>query len=269
MNKKLITSILTAGFLFSFVLATSASAFWPFDALFKKDGEVKAETTEKRMPTDMYIAPGGGNKAYMTYQTLTNMNDACRRMFSLDFPTPTKAKITPSAREGKITNTMKLQEDAAETSMRYVQDYGIDSKSERELTSIYNNLKARCENIANLVSRMQKIYKGQAKPTVMPTKEISITSSPRMKCDLNSKEKNYGCPANMTCNGGYCQPVREVTLSPVETSGDNSRDITCGGIAGKTCPTGYICMTPRTAAKTNDAMGTCVKSEVKNFNIKE
>ncbi len=182
MNKKLVTSILTAGFLFSFVLTTSASAFWPFDALFKKSGDVKAETTEKKMLVGD-VGPGG-SRAYMTYQTLVTMNDACRRMFSQTYPTPTKVRVTPSAREGYAANgrdvasDKKMAADSTESINRmYELEFGIDSKSERELTAIYTNLKARCDNIANLTTRMQKIYKGAIKPT-----DIVVSPTPAQVC---------------------------------------------------------------------------------------
>lgn len=166
MNKKIITSCLTAGVFFSFVFASSASAFWPFDALFKKSGDVKAETTEKRYVGD--VAPGG-SKAFMTYQTLVTMNDACRRMFSQTYPTPTRAKITPSTKERAADSRMSPQQNTTESiNKMYEMEFGIDKKSEAELNSIYNNLKARCDNIANLTTRMQRIYKGQNRPVPMP-----------------------------------------------------------------------------------------------------
>lgn len=224
MNKKLITSYLTAAFLFSFVLATSASAFWPFDTLFKKSGDVKAETTEKKMMAGD-VGPGG-SRAFMTYQTLVSMNDTCRRMFSQEYPTPTKARITPSAR-GSI-NEKKMAADSVESrDSMYMLEFGIDPKSEKELTAIYTNLKARCENIASLTNRMQRIYKGNVKPVVTPTSVVSVTSSPKMKCDLKSREKNYGCPDGYSCS---------------YNSGSSKW--------GKVSP--Y-------------AMGTCVKSEVRAY----
>jgi len=178
MNKKLITSYLTAGVFFSFVFVSSAGAFWPFDALFKKQGDVKAVTNEK-----LYAGGDvqGSSKAYMTYQTLVSMNEACRKTFSREYPTPTKAKVTPSQKgkaESRTTNTWSTES----TNKAYEMEFGIDKKSETELNSIYNNLKARCDNIASLVARMQKIYKGNARPSV------SMTPSPVKEDGSDSTE---------------------------------------------------------------------------------
>lgn len=232
MNTKMVLKSLTLGILYAFVFASTASAFWPFDALFNK-GEVKAVVTDKMYAGD--VRPENG-KAFMTYQTLVSMNDNCRRMFSRDYPTPTKPKITPSAREG--INAKKMSADVEkETNSMYLQEFGVESKNEKEFTVIYNNLKARCENVANLVSRMQKIYKGSVKPTVLPTEYTTPT------------------------------PIKEVTAAPTTTT-----TMSCGGIRGTKCPEGYTCSykteTNKPGKITVDTMGTCVKLDTKEFNIK-
>lgn len=171
MNKKIVTGGFAFGILYAFVFASSTSAFWPFDALFKKSGDVKAETTEKKMTAgDVGI---GGSKAFMTYQTLVTMNDACRNMFSKDYPTPTRAKITPSAREKAADSRTSPQQSNTESiNKMYELEFGVEKKNETDLNSIYNNLKSRCDNIANLVTRMQRIYKGNTRPSI----EVTPTS---------------------------------------------------------------------------------------------
>ncbi len=227
MNKKSIAGYLTTGIMLSFVFASTASAFWPFDALFNK-GEVKAVVTDKMYRED--VNPKG-SKALMTYQTLVSMNDSCRRLFSRDYPTPTRPKITPSARD--TINSKKMSADAtANANNTYLMEFGIENSSERELTSIYNNLKARCDNIANLTTRMQKIYKGGTKPTPMPTEFTTPT------------------------------PV-EVSIAP--TAPPDIKNMNCGGIRGTICPSGYTCSyrtaTNKLGKVTPDAMGTCVIEE--------
>ncbi len=190
MNKKVITGGLTLGVLYTFVFASTASAFWPFDALFKKQGNVKAETTEKKMVVSD-VGPEG-SRAYMTYQTLISLNDMCRKMFSRDYPTPTKVRVTPSSRGPADEKKMAADKSAAREDM-YTLEFGIENKDEKELLSIYNNLKARCQNIANLTTRMQKIYKGErsgmkpAQPTEeakqqvtrpVPSKEVTPQTKP-------------------------------------------------------------------------------------------
>ncbi len=195
MNKKLIAGYLGAGMFFSFTFASSISAFWPFDALVKKSGEVKAVSVDKLMPTNPGIVDQRNSKAYMTYQTLVSMNDACRKMFSKDYPTPTKVVPTSTANvrgdSKRYPNGQEVTQNAV-----YVTEFAIDKKSETELNSIYNNLKSRCENIANLVTRMQKIYKGDSKPVLTPTPtvvgevmEVKPTTTPTPKKFFNIEIK--------------------------------------------------------------------------------
>lgn len=187
MNKNIITSYLMAGFFFSFVFASSTSAFWPFDTLFKKSGDVKAETTEKKYVGD--VMPGG-SRAYMTYQTLVTMNDACRKMFSQTYPTPTRAKITPSTKERVADSRMAPQKETTESiNKMYEMEFGIEKKSETELNSIYNNLKARCDNIANLTTRMQKIYKGNNRPSPIKTDDGGSTRPTIIKYSDDGMER--------------------------------------------------------------------------------
>lgn len=191
MNKKIITGGLTTGVIYAFVFAGATSAFWPFDALFKKSGDVKAETTEKS-----YVggsATGETSKAYMTYQTLVNMNDVCRRMFSKEYPTPTRPKSAPTSRTERVAVEPSVKVKPTNSPEKtYEMEYGIESKNEKELTSIYNNLKARCDNVANLVARMQKIYKGQTRPSVTPTpsiEEVKVTPTSRPLFNIRFREE--------------------------------------------------------------------------------
>src|SRR3989338_4354392 len=69
MNKKtIIIGFLSAMIAGSVVFASSASSFWPFDALFSK-GQVKAVTTD--------IAPGNRYEAIASI--LSTMKSACDR----------------------------------------------------------------------------------------------------------------------------------------------------------------------------------------------
>ncbi len=196
MNKKIVTGGIALGILYSFVFASTTSAFWPFDSLFKKSGDVKANVTEK-----MYVGEDGqgNNKAYMTYQTLVSMNDTCRKLLSQDFSESVKVKVTPSARGNEKLQVKKQGSDTTNNNVSQ-EESGVTKSNENELGSIYNNLKARCENISTLVTRMQKIYKG-ARPNVSlspsrvklggsekPTMTVTPTKRPMFNIKFN-KEK--------------------------------------------------------------------------------
>lgn len=176
MSKKTVVGYLMSGVFFSFLFASSVDAFWPFDVLFKKNtGEVKATTSDLSYTN---TSPNTDSKAYATYKTLIGMNDACRQMLSQSFPTPVALKTTTN--NGKMTK--------AQVEADYEKRYAISQTSEAELGSIYNNLKSRCDNISALVTRMQKIYRGEVKPSVK-TMTVSVTPSKREYDDMKEEKK--------------------------------------------------------------------------------
>lgn len=184
MNKKIITS-LTLGVFFSFVVASSTHAFWPFDALFKKSGDVKAETTDESFlegEGDMMIRTKVDSKVYMTYQTLTTMNDVCRQMFAKTYPSPDIIKL----RQSTSNSDRSVPVSSSELEKLYEKEFNIKRSSENELNSIYNNLKARCDNITNLVIRMKKIYTGDTRPiSIVKSQDIIPTTD-----DQNTKDND-------------------------------------------------------------------------------
>ncbi len=165
MNTKTITTGLLTGVVASFLFASSVSAFWPFDALFKKEGEVKAATSQKPMPTDT-------SRADHINSVLESMSMACTKLIGGSYAAvPVSGR--PELRE-KPTETKTTSENSKETGWNESGGRGGTVSNANELEAIYNQLKARCADIERLKKRMEKIYK---KPTVTPT-TVTVSVKP-------------------------------------------------------------------------------------------
>lgn len=170
MNKKtIIIGFLSAMIAGSVVFASSASAFWPFDALFSK-GQVKAVTTD--------IAPG--NRYEAIANILSTMKSACDRFSG------------PQIQIEKTTGDNLMTGEEFTTG-----SWSEDKTGTRELASIEKVIKVRCAQITTLYTRLKKLYKISLTPTPTP-KLVKGCYYQQVKCIKAPCEKILVCPTPTT-----------------------------------------------------------------------
>ncbi|HBC45128.1 MAG: hypothetical protein UX08_C0003G0094 [Candidatus Collierbacteria bacterium GW2011_GWB1_45_35] len=170
MNKKtIIIGFLSAMIAGSVVFASSASSFWPFDALFSK-GQVKAVTTD--------IAPGNRYEAIASI--LSTMKSACDRFSG------------PQIQIEKTTDDDIVAGDNFKDGK-----WSEDKTGTRELASIEKVIKVRCAQITTLYDRLKKLYK--ILPISTPTPKLGKGCYyQEVQCIQAPCEKILVCPTPTT-----------------------------------------------------------------------
>lgn len=179
MNKKTLTiGLLSAMVAGSVLFASSASAFWPFDGWFQK-GEVKAVTTDiSRQNT----------RITQIARSLKVMKTACDQLYGEVGVGPlndgeVQQVVTSDGNVAEIPIGKLSDESVKKMGGSLVMETGIwkeDDNGARELRAIEAGLKARCNQINSLYTRLMKLYvkvepTPSLEPTRRPTGKVTIT----------------------------------------------------------------------------------------------
>lgn len=201
-TKTFTTGLLSAVIASSVLFTTSASAFWPFDALFNK-GEVKAAVSDK------VYRPESDDRANKLATTLKTMSAICDEMYSTaPIRKPQPGEVDPAT--GKVVaaqngntgvvspkrtsveqnegNDNFRESGSAGNNNRILPSMGKPAPMSKELEAINSALRDRCTNIKNINQRLLKIY---TPPTSTPTSVVTGTSCGGLR--------GVACPAGYTC----------------------------------------------------------------------
>lgn len=200
MNKKTLTiGLLPAMVAGSMLFASSASAFWPFDSLFSK-GQVKAITTDN--------APE--NRSGAIASVLSTMKSACDQFYGSANIGKVQQVVTSEGNVAEIKTEELSNEDVKKMGGSLVMETGSwkkDDTGARELRAIEAGLKARCNQINSLYTRLMKLYtEVKPTPTVTPTKRPTVTKKPTPTPTWRPMVTTKPTPSPKT--GCYYQEVR-------------------------------------------------------------
>lgn len=173
MNKKTLTiGLLSAMLAGSMLFAFSASAFWPFDGWSQK-GEVKSATTE--------MIPDPKDRIIQMARLLRMMKTACDQLYGgVQIAKEVQQVVTSDGKVAEIKIESLTGDNVKKMGGNVIEENGSwrdDSGGTREMRSIDAALKARCNQIDSLYTRLLKLYT-KMKPTPEPTKRPTVTKKP-------------------------------------------------------------------------------------------